>query len=558
MVWSIGQRAVCLVLVAMGVACGSIEPVGGTASDGSGQGAADVASPGADAVDTALDAVGALDALDGGALSEDAAADVGGGAPDVGPGGGELPDAGGPDAHAAFDGGAADAPDAAEPLPVDLSIAGFEAIVGEADATALDAFVAAYDMPICEAGACLFVTVQSGAGDVVLAGDFTGWEPGPALERFDPGSDVFWGVAPLVVDDVVAYKLLVDGAWTYDGSNLYFRWGGFGPDSAIYAPGRSRLARLRDVHSPELDNVRDLYVYLPAPYFEDAAAHFPVLYMADGFNVFANPQAPFGHWDLDATLDALIGAGAVAPLLVVGVDTSNRIEEYAYAPLTLDGGPPGEALLPQYAEFVVDTLIPRVGDTFRVAAGPENTGIGGSSLGGISALWIAWFHPDVFGRVASLSGSYWIGEAEPAADATPMRELIAAGGGGATPETLRIYLDSGDTPFAGAPSYLGDAWVYSDWTRNALIARGWPNRPEWDTDGDLGSPPDDLAASTPVGQVPALAWSPQPPEGAAAWDAYLGAGTALLSLVGHGHKHQEAAWSVRAEAALRFLFPPAP
>jgi hypothetical protein len=97
--------------------------------------------------------------------------------------------------------------------------------------------------------------------------------------------------------------------------------------------------------------------------------------------------------------------------------------------------------------------------------------------------------------------------------------------------------------------------VETDWTRNALISFGWSNRSEWDTDKSLATPPKDLSGSTDISLVPSLAWAASPPAGYSGWKDYLGVQNDLLSLVGHGHVHNEGSWKLRFPAALRFLFP---
>lgn len=445
-------------------------------------------------------------------------------------------------------------PDAG-PAPVALTIAAFQAIVAGADSDGLAAFQSAWDGPICEAGSCLVVTeVDPGVIGVTIPGDHDDWagQPMQALP-FAPG--VWWIVLELGTTFSVAseYKLRLDGQWTLDPANPYFRFDPFGTNSAIYAPGHGRLTVIEGVASPQLSNSRDVFVYLPAGYFVDAAAHFPVLYMQDGFNVFSNPLAPFGDWGVDVTIDALAAAGEIAPPIVVGIDTENRIDEYLYAPVQISEQLQATPLLPQYAAFVTETLKPLVDERWRTRPEPEHTAVAGSSLGGISALWIAWHHPGVFGRVASFSGSYWIGQDDPAV--ATMQALIAEPGG-PSPADLRVYLDAGDSHFDGTTAYTGDSWVYTDWTRNALIGAGWSNRAAWDTDDDLATPPSDLPVSTPISGVPAIAWQAEAP--AEGWAVFLGVDKDLCALVGHGHAHNEAAWKARFGAALRYLFPPGP
>lgn len=446
--------------------------------------------------------------------------------------------------------------DTGPPPPPALSIDGFESLLAAGDGAALDGFVSAYDMPVCDTTQCLFVTVQPDAGSVVLLGDFDDWTGGEVMASVPFRPEVWYATIAMTVEGFVEYKLQLDGEWTTDSSNRYIRFGPFGLNSAIYEPGRSRIAWLRDVASAELGNVRDLYVYLPAAYFTDPKAHFPVLYLQDGWNVFQNPAAPFGSWDVDVTADAVMGQGMAAPVIMVGIDTQDRMNEYLYTDIQIDAETVVDPKLDLYGAFLAGTVKPLVDQTFRTLPDREHTGIGGSSLGGISSLYLAFAHGDLFGRVASFSGSYWVGEVgTDTADHPSMREVLADYDGEASPETLRIYIDSGDTSSGGGVSYEGDSWVYSDWTRNALIARGFGNRTEWDTDTDLSTPPDDLPVATQPAAVPSLAWAEEPPVPYAGWAGWLGSGSSLLSMVGHGHAHNEAAWSKRFGAALLFLFP---
>src|SRR5260370_4159105 len=71
---------------------------------------------------------------------------------------------------------------------------------------------------------------------------------------------------------------------------------------------------LPGLYSPQLDNSRDVLVYLPPGH---AAGHqrFPVLYMHDGQNLFDRGIAFGGNeWQVDQTLEALRadGLGGIA------------------------------------------------------------------------------------------------------------------------------------------------------------------------------------------------------------------------------------------------------
>src|SRR5216117_857463 len=64
---------------------------------------------------------------------------------------------------------------------------------------------------------------------------------------------------------------------------------------------KGRLVVLPSVPSPELDNRRDLYIYVPAaPARGDS--RYPVIYMQDGQNLFDPAQSFAGTWGVDETL----------------------------------------------------------------------------------------------------------------------------------------------------------------------------------------------------------------------------------------------------------------
>jgi enterochelin esterase-like enzyme len=59
---------------------------------------------------------------------------------------------------------------------------------------------------------------------------------------------------------------------------------------------------------------------------------------------------------------------------------------------------------------VVDDLVPWIDEHLPVAKGPTSRIVGGSSLGGLVSLYVAWLHPEVFGGVAAFSPSVmWAG-----------------------------------------------------------------------------------------------------------------------------------------------------
>ncbi len=145
-------------------------------------------------------------------------------------------------------------------------------------------------------------------------------------------------------------------------------------------------------------------VLLPQTYEEQERKHYPVLYVLDGQSLWTTSTDPFGVWNLDATIDRLDDLDALEELIVVGIHTSERrIERLSPVPDPKHGGGEGPKLLAD----IVDVLRPHVNAKYRVLPDRANTGILGSSMGGLFAFFAAWSKPEVFGKAACLSSSFW-------------------------------------------------------------------------------------------------------------------------------------------------------
>ena len=228
---------------------------------------------------------------------------------------------------------------------------------------------------------------------------------------------------------------------------------------ADFLDHHAQLRVYRGLPSNFLPDTRDVTVYLPPGYHEDEDRRYPVLYMHDGQNLF-DPLTSFvpGHyWRVEETADAAIEGGEVEPLIIVGVNNTGARRMAEYTP-TRDpklGG--GEADC--YALLLIEELMPFIDESFRTATGAENTGLGGSSLGGLVTMYLGLRYPRVFGRLAVMSPSVWwthksiltmVNEAElPPADELP-----------------RIWLDAGDQE---GPRTLPN----TDQLDRRLRARGW-------------------------------------------------------------------------------------
>jgi predicted alpha/beta superfamily hydrolase len=168
-----------------------------------------------------------------------------------------------------------------------------------------------------------------------------------------------------------------------------------------------RLRLHRSFPSRYLSAKRDIIVYVPPDYDEDPERRYPVLYMQDGQNLF-DPQTSFVQgrtWEMREHADEAIEAGEVEPLVIVGIYNTGdrRIAEYTPEPDRKMGG--GEA--DSYGKMLTREIMPWIASQYRVRSERENTGLGGSSLGGLVTLYLGLRCPTFFGKLAVHSPSVW-------------------------------------------------------------------------------------------------------------------------------------------------------
>lgn len=178
------------------------------------------------------------------------------------------------------------------------------------------------------------------------------------------------------------------------------------PSSAAGTP-HPRLRLHRDFSSNYLPDKHDLIVYVPPDYDDSPNQTYPVLYMQDGQNLF-DPETSFvkgKSWQMREHADAAIEAGEVTPLIIVGIYNAGdrRLAEYTPDRNRQMGG--GEA--DSYGLMLTRELMPWIAARYRVRHNRESTGLGGSSLGGLLALFLGITHPEHFGKLAALSPSVW-------------------------------------------------------------------------------------------------------------------------------------------------------
>jgi predicted alpha/beta superfamily hydrolase len=280
------------------------------------------------------------------------------------------------------------------------------------------------------------------------------------------------------------------------------------PQTAAFAPlplnpqepsvldANPRYLRLRDFRSRWLPSRRDVTVWLPEAYLAEPERRFPVFYLHDGQNVFDGRTAYIADhtWQAAETADALTAEGRMEPAILVGVANAGkkRLEEYTPTRDATMGGGVGN----RYGKLLVEELKPLIDRSFRTLTDAANTGLGGSSLGGLISLALGLEYPQVFGKLAVLSPSVWWNQRS-------LLNLVSDFKIGSLPEGVarpKIWLDIGT---GEGLKHLRDA----DLLHRRLQLRGWKE------------------------------------------------GTDLRYLRVEGGVHTEDAWAARFDEVLGFLFP---
>lgn len=258
---------------------------------------------------------------------------------------------------------------------------------------------------------------------VFVTGNFCDWLPDLdafQMQSVGPGQYVYEFPAELLIADPVEYKY-TKGGWDHvelssTGESItnrsirlephtepdivpHWRWYGQPFDSAF-------LPKLvgEEFHLPQLDTNRRVNILLPYDYDADPTKRYPVLYLNDGQNLFGE-GAGYGSWYVEQKM-AMLASRCRHDVILVTIDhgEEQRIKEYTVERTRMAGRGQGR----EYLKFICDTLKPTIDANLRTLPDAENTGIGGSSLGGLISIYAGLMHPDVFGRLMVFSPSLWI------------------------------------------------------------------------------------------------------------------------------------------------------
>lgn len=156
------------------------------------------------------------------------------------------------------------------------------------------------------------------------------------------------------------------------------------------------LEKLTDIHSKILGRDTIVDIFLPFQY-EKGDKHYPLLILNDGQD---NEAIRLKHM-----LEKLTYSKEIEDVIVVGIHAGDRMQEYGVASKA-DYKKRG-ARAKNYTRFVLTELIPYLQYRYSISQNQADHAIAGFSLGGLSAIDIAWHHADYFGKAGAFSGSFW-------------------------------------------------------------------------------------------------------------------------------------------------------
>ncbi|MFN2396927.1 MAG: alpha/beta hydrolase-fold protein, partial [Bacteroidales bacterium] len=244
------------------------------------------------------------------------------------------------------------------------------------------------------------------ADQIYIAGNFNGWDPGNTQYVLEKDDSNHWQITldGFSNGETIEFKF-TRGSWETvekgtEGEEIGNRSFTFGNGETVDITihnwadnngqgGNSTAAE--NVHiineafyMPQLDRNRRIWIYLP-PDYDQTQKNYPVIYMHDGQNLFDVETSFMGEWEVDETLNDLAARGYNVPI-VVGIDNGGNHRANEYLPYffsNLNAGGEGD----EYMEFIVETLKPFIDNEYRTLPDRENTGIIGSSLGGVISLY---------------------------------------------------------------------------------------------------------------------------------------------------------------------------
>jgi enterochelin esterase family protein len=210
-------------------------------------------------------------------------------------------------------------------------------------------------------------------------------------------------------------------------------------DSKIY-PGIARDAGTFGAPDPANPGRLVVTTSHPAPYTRRLAVYVPTQYVAGTVAPFiVGADGP--DRGLFTALDNLIAEHRVPVMIAISIGNGSGDAQGSERGLEYD------TMSGRYAEFVEQEVLPLVESRYHVklTSDPDGRATMGGSSGGSAALIMAWFHPELYHRVLTYSGTYvnqqWPYNPQSPHGAWEFHEHLIANG---PAKPLRIWMEVGD------------------------------------------------------------------------------------------------------------------
>ncbi len=198
----------------------------------------------------------------------------------------------------------------------------------------------------------------------------------------------------------------------------------------------------------------------PRPYTRRVGVYVPQQYVAGS-------EAPFivGADGIDqllfTALDNLIAQRRVPPMIAISIGNGSGDAQGSQRGLEYD------TMSGRYAEFVETEVLPLVEKQYgvRLTKNPDGRATMGCSSGAAAAFSMAWYHPDLYHRVLSYSGTFvnqqWPHSAETPHGAWEYHERLIPS---APAKSIRLWMEVGDRDLYN-PNVMRDGmhdWVIAN------------------------------------------------------------------------------------------------
>jgi iron(III)-enterobactin esterase len=210
-------------------------------------------------------------------------------------------------------------------------------------------------------------------------------------------------------------------------------------DSKFY-PGIAREPNTHGTPDPQDPTKMIVTTSHPAPYSRKVTVYVPKQYVAGSVAPFiVGADGP--DQALFTALDTLIAQHRVPAMIAISISNGSGDAQGSERGLEYD------TMSGKYAEFVEKEVLPLVekNANVKLTKDPEGRATMGGSSGGSAALIMAWYHPELYHRVLTYSGTYvnqqWPWNAETPHGAWEFHEHMIPN---SPVKPIRLWMEVGD------------------------------------------------------------------------------------------------------------------